>query len=258
MLARSTSPPLSIYDSEKTFTSVSSVVEVDVQALLPQLRCPICLCFLNDTYTVMECLHRFCKECIHRVLRLDKKTLHKCPSCNLPMGHRRTLRKDVFYDEIVALLRPPSEDDEHLDLIAIEESRRKAIEGMRKRSAAQANLNGGLTSPPKGGARAAASLGVVDMSQQQRPPPPPSAFVVHLKLELRGDIEGSSEDHPVPPMERPYLKILANAKVSAVKQFIKSQYDLSDDQGVFLSIYYENQVLCRLSVVHRRLLTSYR
>ena len=152
------------------------------------------------------------------------------------MGHRRTLRKDTLYDEIVALLRPISVEEESIDLVAIEELRRQAIENMRKRSAAQAGLNRSGARPPSQWDT------ILEATVQRCPPPPPSAFVVHLKLELRNDIEGSSDDHPVPPLERPYLKMLASAKVSTLKQFIRLQHHLTEDCGVFLSIEFENQV----------------
>ena len=74
------------------------------------LTCPICLGILNKTKIVMEvfisyssstlsinsltrfflqCLHRFCADCIQKCLRVGKK---ECPSCRIHVPSRRSLR----------------------------------------------------------------------------------------------------------------------------------------------------------------------
>ncbi|XLT87982.1 hypothetical protein HN873_009735, partial [Arachis hypogaea] len=35
-----------------------------------EVQCPICLGIIRKTRTVMECLHRFCRECIDKSMRL--------------------------------------------------------------------------------------------------------------------------------------------------------------------------------------------
>ena len=50
------------------------------QALAPDFTCPVCLRILRKTEIVVECLHRFCGECIQKCLRVAK---HECPSCRI-------------------------------------------------------------------------------------------------------------------------------------------------------------------------------
>jgi hypothetical protein len=46
------------------------VFQIALADVKTELMCPVCKGYLEDTYTT-ACMHRFCKECIHRVLRLD-------------------------------------------------------------------------------------------------------------------------------------------------------------------------------------------
>ena len=46
----------------------------------------------------MECLHRFCHECIQKCLRVGKK---ECPSCRIHIPSRRSLRPDPEFDALI-------------------------------------------------------------------------------------------------------------------------------------------------------------
>eukprot|EP00551_Chaetoceros_affinis_P015069 CAMPEP_0203712238 /NCGR_PEP_ID=MMETSP0091-20130426/69936_1 /ASSEMBLY_ACC=CAM_ASM_001089 /TAXON_ID=426623 /ORGANISM="Chaetoceros affinis, Strain CCMP159" /LENGTH=136 /DNA_ID=CAMNT_0050590209 /DNA_START=274 /DNA_END=684 /DNA_ORIENTATION=- len=46
----------------------------------------------------MECLHRFCGDCIQKCLRMGMK---ECPSCRVHIPSRRSLRPDKNYDTIM-------------------------------------------------------------------------------------------------------------------------------------------------------------
>ena len=64
-------------------------------------HCPVCLGYMKKTFIVMECLHRFCGECIQKCLRLGKK---ECPSCRVHIPSRRSLRPDLNYDAVMKKL----------------------------------------------------------------------------------------------------------------------------------------------------------
>ena len=64
-------------------------IRVSVKQLSTEMTCPVCLGFFNKPVTVMECLHRFCAECIEKCLRMGKK---ECPSCRIHIPSRRSLR----------------------------------------------------------------------------------------------------------------------------------------------------------------------
>ena len=57
------------------------ITDADIRSRIParllnaELTCPICLSIVRVTHTFMECLHRFCQECIEKYLRLQKE----CP-----------------------------------------------------------------------------------------------------------------------------------------------------------------------------------
>lgn len=52
-------------------------IQLPIKTLHAEFCCPICLGYIRRTSIVMECLHRFCAECIEKCLRLGKK---QCPS----------------------------------------------------------------------------------------------------------------------------------------------------------------------------------
>ena len=51
-------------------------IKLPLKTLHAEFCCPICLGYIKRTSIVMECLHRFCAECIEKCLRLGKK---ECP-----------------------------------------------------------------------------------------------------------------------------------------------------------------------------------
>jgi len=53
---------------------------------------------------VMECLHRFCGDCIEKYLRVGSNPA--CPSCRVRIPTRRSLRADVNFDAIVSTIYP--------------------------------------------------------------------------------------------------------------------------------------------------------
>lgn len=73
-------------------------IRVSVKQLSTEMTCPVCLGFFNKPVTVMECLHRFCAECIEKCLRIGKK---ECPSCRIHIPSRRSLRNDNNFEELM-------------------------------------------------------------------------------------------------------------------------------------------------------------
>eukprot|EP00053_Salpingoeca_punica_P009238 m.82758 g.82758 ORF g.82758 m.82758 type:complete len:301 (+) comp14932_c0_seq1:119-1021(+) len=78
-------------------------VQMPLSALHNEMKCPICLCIIEKTMTTMECMHRFCSECITKSLRFGKK---ECPTCRTPCPSRRSLRPDANMDKLIALVYP--------------------------------------------------------------------------------------------------------------------------------------------------------
>ncbi len=85
-------------------------------------RCPICLSYMKKTYIVMECLHRFCGDCIQKCLRIGNK---ECPSCRVHIPSRRSLRPDRTYDMIMEAMYGDIESLERREEKEIEEFNRR-------------------------------------------------------------------------------------------------------------------------------------
>ncbi|KJE88783.1 hypothetical protein CAOG_000371 [Capsaspora owczarzaki ATCC 30864] len=65
------------------------------------LQCPVCLCLIQNAHGNIECLHRFCEECITSAVRMGPK---QCPSCRGSLPTRRSLRHDSNLDQLVAAM----------------------------------------------------------------------------------------------------------------------------------------------------------
>jgi hypothetical protein len=75
-----------------------TVIDMDTDDLNDDLSCPICLGVIRKAVTTIECLHRFCTECIEKSLRLGQK---ECPTCRERCPSRRFLRPDPNFDALI-------------------------------------------------------------------------------------------------------------------------------------------------------------
>jgi hypothetical protein len=82
--------------------SPGAEVAVPVEQVESELTCPICLSILRDTTIVMECLHRFCNECLKRSM-IERM---ECPSCRQHIPSRRSLRRDLNFDGLIRAIFP--------------------------------------------------------------------------------------------------------------------------------------------------------
>ncbi|KAH9617003.1 hypothetical protein KSS87_010355 [Heliosperma pusillum] len=100
---------------------------VDLLAIRKEVQCPICLGIIKKTRTVMECLHRFCRVCIDKSMRMGN---NECPACRTHCASRRSLRDDPRFDELIAALYPDIKkfEEEELAFYEEDESRNKQIQ----------------------------------------------------------------------------------------------------------------------------------
>ncbi|PRQ49946.1 putative aminoacyltransferase, E1 ubiquitin-activating enzyme [Rosa chinensis] len=110
------------YDGSPSSTSQQNpeFVLVQLADIRKDVHCPICLGIIKKTRTVMECLHRFCRECIDKSMRMGN---NECPACRTHCASRRSLRDDPNYDAIIATLYPDIEKYEKEELAFHEEER---------------------------------------------------------------------------------------------------------------------------------------
>ncbi|MCL7046128.1 hypothetical protein MKW94_018287 [Papaver nudicaule] len=112
-------------DSDRTPSSSSGGVKdnfvlVKLSGIRKEVQCPICLGVIRKTRTVMECLHRFCRECIDKSIRLGN---NECPACRTHCASRRSLRDDPNYDTLIATLYPDIDEYEEKELAFGDEER---------------------------------------------------------------------------------------------------------------------------------------
>ncbi|KAG7388890.1 E3 ubiquitin-protein ligase RING2 [Phytophthora pseudosyringae] len=84
-------------------TDPSATKTLPVRQLNADLTCPICLGIIKETMVVMECLHRFCGECISTAIRQSKR---ECPSCRIHIPSKRSLRSDANFDALIRKIHP--------------------------------------------------------------------------------------------------------------------------------------------------------
>lgn len=119
-------------DNEDEGRSPSNIIKdefllIKLTDIRKEVQCPICLGIIRKTRTVMECLHRFCRECIDKAMRLGN---NECPACRTHCASRRSLRDDPNYDALIAVLYPDIDEYEKEELAFHEEetSRNKKIQ----------------------------------------------------------------------------------------------------------------------------------
>ncbi|XP_043689410.1 putative E3 ubiquitin-protein ligase RING1a [Telopea speciosissima] len=102
-------------------------VLVRLSDIRKEVQCPICLGIIRKTRTVMECLHRFCRECIDKSMRMGN---NECPACRTHCASRRSLRDDPNYDSLIAALYPDIDkyEEEELAFYEEEKDRNKQIQ----------------------------------------------------------------------------------------------------------------------------------
>ncbi|KAM3571440.1 hypothetical protein VYU27_006516 [Nannochloropsis oceanica] len=100
------------------------------------MRCRICFDIVKEAKALRECLHRFCKDCGEKALRLSnetktmKRTGAECPLCRTNIGSKRDLYDDPIFQELVALLYPhvaADEEAENKDMQARERKYEQAL-----------------------------------------------------------------------------------------------------------------------------------
>ncbi|XP_051135483.1 putative E3 ubiquitin-protein ligase RING1a [Andrographis paniculata] len=143
--------------SEEEEEEQNEYVEVNLAEIRKEFQCPICLGIIRKTRTVMECLHRFCRACIDKAMRLGN---NECPACRTHCASRRSLRDDPNFDALIAVLYPDIDkfeeeelalDEEEEDLntqiqASIAETFRRQSEAVGKK---KATTKGASTSSPR-------------------------------------------------------------------------------------------------------------
>lgn len=79
------------------------------ESVFNDLQCIICMGIFQETTTVMECLHRFCRKCIQTSISKRKA----CPFCRKPVPSKRHLRPDPAFDALIKLIDGAGAEQRH-------------------------------------------------------------------------------------------------------------------------------------------------
>eukprot|EP00457_Paulinella_chromatophora_P014167 gb/GEZN01014556.1/.p1 GENE.gb/GEZN01014556.1/~~gb/GEZN01014556.1/.p1 ORF type:complete len:264 (+),score=42.36 gb/GEZN01014556.1/:142-933(+) len=190
------------------------------------LDCAVCWSTIDKCTTTMECLHRFCEECIETTLRQGQK---KCPVCVTPCPSRRNLRADKNFDLIIrSIITDRSKEEEQRDLLVqqkIKSRDHKAFaENLEKAASQQEQI-----------AKKRRTTSTVPM----RAPPPkksikPEKILFSMKL------------HPNCPthynLARPYLRTSRSITVGVLLQYLARKFSLPSPDGISLFIWCEERL----------------
>lgn len=85
---------------------INQVVKLPRDAISACMTCPICNKLFRDATTIPECLHTFCRKCIHK--KLTDEELECCPICNIDLGcvPLEKLRPDHNLQDVRAKIFP--------------------------------------------------------------------------------------------------------------------------------------------------------
>ncbi|TKY66142.1 putative E3 ubiquitin-protein ligase RING1a [Spatholobus suberectus] len=88
---------------------------------------------IRKTRAVMECMHRFCRDCIEKSFRLGN---NECPACRTHCSSRRSLREDPNFDALISILYPNIDEYEEEVVFVISKRMQKAYSKTFKRQRA--------------------------------------------------------------------------------------------------------------------------
>ncbi|ODN05881.1 Polycomb complex protein BMI-1 [Orchesella cincta] len=169
--------------------------KVKLKDITSNLTCKLCLGYLVDATTIIECLHSFCKSCIVKYLEKSADLEEKyCPVCDVQLHSTKpftSIRPDLMLQEIVYKLVP--------GLFKNEMCRRRKFYEESKEFLPSNQLDSGQ---------------VFDELYIT------SDDIIHLSLEYVTD------DVKLKESTKRYLKCPAAVSVSILKKLIQGKYDL--------------------------------
>jgi E3 ubiquitin-protein ligase RNF1/2 len=170
-------------------------------------HCVICLGYIRNARIVMECLHRFCEDCIEKSLRMGR---NECPICRTFVPSRRSLVPDPNFDRLIRSILGDFVVDERAqedgsEAVTLSSPLQQAIHRKKKASNAEKRQK------DKGGPGEKEE----DSSPVQGKPIP----LIGLLLQKH------PQDRKAEELVLPFLRIQGNANVGTLKTFLCRKLD---------------------------------
>lgn len=95
---------------ESRSKDITDFLNINPEKLIPYLKCTICKGIFRTPYTINECMHTFCKACIHKSFYQNPNKA-KCPVCDALLGGKPldTLIYDHSMHTLINILFPQFE-----------------------------------------------------------------------------------------------------------------------------------------------------
>jgi E3 ubiquitin-protein ligase RNF1/2 len=222
-----------------------------ILAIFPQakqeLRCVICLDFIRNARIVQECLHRFCEQCIERMLQQVGRR-NECPICRQTIPSRRSLAPDPGFDRLVSVIlenyQPP---EDGLEFAA--SSLQKAIHKKRQASqkvarcleasgtgAVEEDADEEIGDSDSAASRSSTATGATaedgrnqEYLTNQRlfdASGPPTLVKIELRLHTSSPEVSRVDAILIEDLRMPYLTISGDAPVLVLKRFLAQKHGL--------------------------------
>jgi len=220
-------------------------IRVSVKQLSSEFHCPVCLGYFNKPVTVMECLHRFCSECIEKCLRIGKK---ECPSCRIHIPSRRSLRNDSNFEDLMRSIygdidRLESHEAREIATLNKAQNMNNAAQHSRKLGILEQNRARGKKRPASptgdsaavgGGGERSASIAAGDSSAAAaassphgaRPtsgldsPPAPKVTKLHRSSLIQFTLRRHPKEIRVDRLDKEAIKTSKDMTIETIKKFL--------------------------------------
>ena len=171
------------------------------------LICSLCMGYLRDAMTVTECLHTFCKSCIHQHFA-DHLT---CPTCEVNLGPvaQEKIRSDRAMQNIVDKVFPHFAKEE----LAAEKAMQRAQEGGGKQDKKAAAESERKRHKVEGGVKKKKREQQKDEKLTTR----------KLCLSLFPSTENQTESSVLAKLMKPYLRSSVEATIKQYKNYLSSK-----------------------------------
>ncbi|PRP77246.1 putative Locus-specific chromosome binding protein [Planoprotostelium fungivorum] len=201
-------------------------IKFETRILNEFLVCSLCMGYIKDAHTIVECLHTFCKSCITKYLR-DKTD---CPTCEVALGPYPLdkIKFDRQIHNIVCKIFPQFEAED-----AEEERKYYSSVGLK-------------TDPPPAPAPAPANNnGKPDANKQPykkvKKEDKSVFYTDEVGFELNVDEKNTNPE--LRPLDKPFIRTSAKVTVKHLKKYILNKLHIDLEKAPQVEIRYRGEVL---------------
>ncbi|XP_017434684.1 putative E3 ubiquitin-protein ligase RING1b [Vigna angularis] len=174
------------------------------------LKCGICRGFIQNTMTLMECFHKFCKECIEKSMRLG---VNKCPVCDVHVDSQLSLKEDSQYDALVTAIVP--------HVVKYKKKGEVALRVPRRTNDQEASFQQSYASVSGEKARSNRLAKLVDHLRKS------DENVDEMEIHL---VLISLDEQRIPSLQEPYLLCRPTCSVKTLCKYVEIKAELQADQ----------------------------